>query len=286
VWPCWPCCCSAGAVCWWGHPFELLIWLRWFLNRLNGGPSQYANGRIVLAAIGYWLLIGLPAEILLFLLRLGVDPVKALGLGLKEAVVSVLSVALGLVAYVLFTAWRYRGRKGQISARGITFATVLPAVSLPGVLITIILSSQLKTTALQGQLQMALANLIRNALQAISLAGVTEPRLRLSIHHRQDAHASSWLELPLADNGPGFSDLQLEQLLLASTKPQGSGLGLFVVNAAVQIHGGCVQLTRHQGSRSRAGITCSRVPSRPSTVTTLPGCRARSSSSRLVAAQL
>jgi PAS domain S-box-containing protein len=155
----------------WGHPFELLIgmglliWLRWFLDRLNGGPSQYANGRIVLAAIGYWLLIGIPAEILLFLLRLGVDPVKALGLGLKEAVVSVLSVALGLVAYVLFTAWRYRGRKGQISARGITFATVLLAVSLPGVLITIILSSQLRTTALQGQLQ-SMQQLAREAALA------------------------------------------------------------------------------------------------------------------------
>jgi two-component system sensor kinase FixL len=48
----------------------------------------------------------------------------------------------------------------------------------------------------------------------------------------------------VADNGPGFSDLQLEQLLLASTKPEGSGVGLFVVNTAVQIHGGTLQLGR------------------------------------------
>jgi signal transduction histidine kinase len=98
---------------------------------------------------------------------------------------------------------------------------------------------------LQGdasQLQMALANLNRNALEALSLSGVVEPRLRLSLDHHQDAHGSLWLELRVADNGPGFADLQLEQLLLASTKPQGSGLGLFVVNAAVQIHGGSVQL--------------------------------------------
>jgi hypothetical protein len=46
----------------WGHPFELLIgmglliWLRWFLDRRNGGRSRQANGRLVLAAIGYWLL--------------------------------------------------------------------------------------------------------------------------------------------------------------------------------------------------------------------------------------
>jgi signal transduction histidine kinase len=98
---------------------------------------------------------------------------------------------------------------------------------------------------LQGdasQLQMALANLIRNALESLSLAGVGEPRIRLTLERHLDSQGSSWLELRLADNGPGFADLQLEQLLLASTKPQGSGLGLFVVNAAMQIHGGSVQL--------------------------------------------
>ena len=143
----------------WGHPFELLIgmglliWLRWFLDRLNGGRSRQANGRIVLAAIAYWLLFGIPAEMLLFSLRLRVDAVKALGLGIKEAVVSVLCTALGLLAYVLWRAWRGRGRKGQLSVRSISFVAVLLAVSLPGVLITLILSGQLKATALQAQLQ-------------------------------------------------------------------------------------------------------------------------------------
>ena len=143
----------------WGHPFELLIgmglliWLRWFLLRFNGGPSQQTNGRIVLAAIGYWLLIGLPAEFVLFSLRLGVEPVKALGLGLKEAVVSVLSVALGLTSTLLWRGWRQRGSSGQLSARGITFAAVLLAVSLPAVLVALILSNQLKATAIEAQFQ-------------------------------------------------------------------------------------------------------------------------------------
>ena len=143
----------------WGHPFELLIgmglllWLRWFLLRFNGGLAQHTNGRIVLAAIGYWLVVGLPAEILLFILRLGVGPVKALGLGLKEAVVSVISVALAMTAYLLWCSWRQRRSSGQLSARGITFATVLLAVSLPGVLVALILSSQLKSTAMEAQFQ-------------------------------------------------------------------------------------------------------------------------------------
>jgi PAS domain S-box-containing protein len=143
----------------WGHPFELLIglglliWLRWFLDRFNGGHAQQSNGRIVLAAIGYWLVVGVPAEILLFILRLGVDPVKALGLGLKEAVVSVLCVALGLTSYLIWLTWRQRGGRGELSARSFTFATVLLAVSLPGVLVTLLLSGQLKTTAMEAQFQ-------------------------------------------------------------------------------------------------------------------------------------
>jgi signal transduction histidine kinase len=89
---------------------------------------------------------------------------------------------------------------------------------------------------------MALGNLIRNALEALTLSAVAEPRLRLRLDRRQDADGGVWLEFQVADNGPGFTDLELEQLLLASSKPQGSGLGLYVVNAAVQIHGGSVQL--------------------------------------------
>jgi len=160
----------------WGHPYELLIgmglliWLRWFLDHLNGGRSKQANGRLVLAAIGYWLVLGIPAEFLLFRLRMGVDPIKALGLGLKEAVVSVMAVALGLVVYVLVRSWRLRGRKGQLSARGITFAAVLLAVSVPGVLITFLLSGQLKTTALLGQVQ-AMRQVAREAMVLGSGAG-------------------------------------------------------------------------------------------------------------------
>jgi PAS domain S-box-containing protein len=144
----------------WGHPFELLIgmglllWLRCFPLRFNGGPAQHGNGRIVLAAIGYWLVVGIPAEILLFILRLGVDPVKALALGLKEAVVSVISVALAMTAYQLWCSWRQRRSSGQLSARGITFATVLLAVSLPGVLVALILSGQIKSTAMEAQFQL------------------------------------------------------------------------------------------------------------------------------------
>lgn len=160
----------------WGHPYELLIgmgqlvWLRWYLDHLNGGPSQQTNGRIVLAAIGYWVVVGIPAEILLFTQGLGVDLIKSLGLGLKEAVVAVLSTAIGLLLYLLWGAWRGRRGKGQISIRGITFAAVLLAVSVPGILITFTLSAQLKTTALQAQRQ-SLTTVAAEVAAALATAG-------------------------------------------------------------------------------------------------------------------
>ena len=144
----------------WGHPFALLIgmglliWLRWFLDHLNGGRLEQTNGRIVLAAIGYWLVVGIPAEILLFILRVGADPAKALGLGLKEAVVSVLSVVLGLAAGLVWRVWRHRPSEGELSVRGVTFATVLLAVCLPALLIALTLSGQLQTVAMDAQFQL------------------------------------------------------------------------------------------------------------------------------------
>lgn len=56
----------------WGHPFELLIgtaflvWLKIFLDRFNGGWNNRDNGRVVLAALGFWLVAGIALEVLLF----------------------------------------------------------------------------------------------------------------------------------------------------------------------------------------------------------------------------
>lgn len=141
----------------WGHPYELVIglaflaWLRWWLDRRPGRLAPWENGRLILAAIGFWMLVGLPAEILLFSLRMRVDLVMATGLGLKEAISAVLSTTAGLLLAQLWQIWRHRLQPGQLSVRGVTFTLTLLGVSLPGVLITLILSNQLKTIALQGK---------------------------------------------------------------------------------------------------------------------------------------
>ncbi|MEO1003412.1 MAG: PAS domain-containing sensor histidine kinase [Cyanobacteria bacterium J06638_7] len=95
-----------------------------------------------------------------------------------------------------------------------------------------------------AQLQIAVANVIRNAVDALDSTGVHRPRLQLSLARLSGAEPGGWLELRIADNGPGFSDLRLDQLLLSTNKAGGSGIGLFVAATAVENHAGILELRR------------------------------------------
>jgi len=113
---------------------------------------------------------------------------------------------------------------------------------------------QLQTTGLTGpgtvihgdggQLQVAITNLLRNALAAL----LEEPR-----HQRQLAvtlrELPGWVELVVADSGPGFPSSWLgrdltEDSLFQSSRATGMGLGLYLVGATVENHRGSVRLSR------------------------------------------
>jgi PAS domain S-box-containing protein len=139
----------------WGHPFELiigtlfLVWLKIFLDRFNGGRDRQDNGRIVLAAIGFWFFVGLPLEYLLFRQWFDLSPLKSMTLGLKESAIGLVNTTLGLLLYLMF---RYRGiRRGELTipVRGAVFTTVLLAIIVPAVLIIFINSNALKTAAME-----------------------------------------------------------------------------------------------------------------------------------------
>jgi signal transduction histidine kinase len=95
-----------------------------------------------------------------------------------------------------------------------------------------------------GQLQVAITNLLRNALAAL----LEEPR-----HQRQLAvtlqELPGWVELVVADSGPGFPPSWLgrdltEDSLFQSSRATGMGLGLYLVGATVENHRGSVRLSR------------------------------------------
>ncbi|MEB3200321.1 MAG: PAS domain S-box protein [Synechococcaceae cyanobacterium] len=91
------------------------------------------------------------------------------------------------------------------------------------------------------QLQVAISNLLRNALEA--LAGerdrVAEPRIAVRLERQPGA-----VQLTIADNGPGISQAVLEALPLQSTKADGTGIGLYLVHTAVGNHRGELRFGR------------------------------------------
>ena len=133
----------------WGHPWGALVlvlqllWQQLFLSRFNGGREQLGNGRIVLATIAYWLLLGLPLKTLLYTGVLHADLQTALALGFKEAVVGVVNAALGLLLVLAVQALRQRRGQGDLSLRGLLFATLLLVISLPAILIIMAMGQQI-----------------------------------------------------------------------------------------------------------------------------------------------
>ncbi len=133
----------------WGHPWGALIlvlqllWQQLFLSRWNGGHEQLGNGRIVLATIVFWLIVGLPLKTLLYVGLLNTDLQTALALGFKESVVGVVNAALGLFLYLGLQLRQQRRGAGDVSLRGLIFATLLLVISLPAVLIIMAMGQQL-----------------------------------------------------------------------------------------------------------------------------------------------
>lgn len=89
-----------------------------------------------------------------------------------------------------------------------------------------------------AQLQIAIVNVLRNSVEALQAqAGERQITVRLESHDGQ-------VLLQIADNGPGFPPLDNLLEPLQSSRPDGSGLGLFVVQTTLEHHHGTVTLGR------------------------------------------
>jgi signal transduction histidine kinase len=90
------------------------------------------------------------------------------------------------------------------------------------------------------QLQMALRNLLLNAAEAISSHPAAGPR-RIVVALKKTGGRQV---LSVGDSGPGLTAAESKELLLRSTKPKGSGLGLFIVQTTMENHGGRLEIGR------------------------------------------
>ncbi|MBI3082975.1 MAG: sensor histidine kinase, partial [Candidatus Omnitrophica bacterium] len=98
-----------------------------------------------------------------------------------------------------------------------------------------------KVRGSQNQLQEVLLNLILNACQAM---GENGGALTISA----SAHNSEVI-LTVKDTGPGIPAKALTKVFdpFYTTKPTGTGLGLFVSQRIIQAHGGTIQLESAEG---------------------------------------
>jgi two-component system nitrogen regulation sensor histidine kinase NtrY len=103
--------------------------------------------------------------------------------------------------------------------------TVRAAAELPLVLID------------PDQIKRATLNLVENAVDAVSGAGLVEVELDYSVD-------AGGIRLTVSDDGPGIPTEDREKLFQPyfSTKPMGTGLGLSIVHQIVTDHGGTIRV--------------------------------------------
>jgi len=113
--------------------------------------------------------------------------------------------------------------------------------------LTVSIPADLVVRAERRLMERVVANLVENAIAALS---------RREEGGRIELRASatpSGVEMLVSDDGPGFGPV--EPFAAVSSKPGGLGLGLFVVRALVEAHGGSVRVeSSAQGVRATVAL--------------------------------
>jgi len=99
----------------------------------------------------------------------------------------------------------------------------------------------------EALLRQALVNLTRNALEA-ARAGGASPRVMIT-GTIEDLGGKRWHRICVADNGPGIPEQDLPKIFLPffTTKSEGTGLGLAVVQKVALQHGGSIEARNRPG---------------------------------------
>jgi PAS domain S-box-containing protein len=108
----------------------------------------------------------------------------------------------------------------------------------------------------ESMLRRALLNLVQNALDAMPGGGILTVAGRSLATH---------VQLQVRDTGSGIPAEQLTQIFepLYTTKPGGTGLGLYIVQQIVAAHGGQVTVESVEGQGTTFTLTLPRSPEAP-----------------------
>ena len=100
---------------------------------------------------------------------------------------------------------------------------------------------------IEAQTEQALLNLARNGAES-ALTASKSPRVTIS-GTIEELGGKKWQRICVADNGPGIPEQDLSKIFLPfyTTKSEGTGLGLAVVQKVVLQHGGSIEARNRQG---------------------------------------
>lgn len=127
-----------------------------------------------------------------------------------------------------------------------------------GIATSNLVSEDLKADADPDQLFRILANLTRNAAEALSASDMPQKRITVS-----GGRIGNATVIGVEDNGPGLPAMARENLFSAfkgSTRAGGTGLGLAIAHELVTLHGGTIELRQ---DRDRGAHFEIRIPDRP-----------------------
>lgn len=158
----------------WGHPWAVviftleLVWLQLALQRRRAAAASRGHDRsddqsaVVLYAITYWLLLGIPLVLLFYGVVLRIDPANVAVVAVKQGFNGVLNAVLAYGGLTAIQLWQCRQNRGPgLSLRGLMLSLALLAITLPTLVISLTASAQLERAIQAGEL--------RN-LQSVNLA--------------------------------------------------------------------------------------------------------------------
>ena len=101
------------------------------------------------------------------------------------------------------------------------------------------------------QIQQILVNLVKNGIDAITAAGVTDGRIVIDVAQQEDE-----VRISVTDNGPGVAAEDRARMFEAfyTTKPKGVGLGLSICKSIAAAHGGSLHYAAAPDGGSRFSL--------------------------------
>ena len=104
-------------------------------------------------------------------------------------------------------------------------------------------------------MRQAVTNLLQNAQESLLEHHVKSPHIRLLLQET-DEHTI----LTVNDNGPGFPDMDIAQLIepYVTTRQKGTGLGLAIVSKIMDDHAGRMQLGAADGGGASVKLSFKR----------------------------